>query len=517
METLLKIKCPDNSEYKGAPNDDIWADDISKKRKSQADALLNLVVAQDCSCTIGLNGGWGSGKTFFLTRFVKEYCKQNADDAKHKPSAIYFNAWKDDFVQDPLLSILGQITQAECLKEKFGEKLDDIKKAAKPLLAQVGLGLAKCVGKGILKKVTGVDSEDIKDVFEISLGDIKSFEEQELLDNYADVCNSRDELRKALEDLANKNRDGTKLPLVIVIDELDRCRPVFAIELLERIKHLFDVPHLVFVIGMDANQLRKSLKAVYGDIDTQDYLLKFIDVETTLPPLTRDDFIAYLWHKLGYDNLTVSGSRVYEDWDLVLKHFKLLSNVNNLTLRQIEQGVRLFAFLARPYKSFTPPVSYGFIAAAIMLKVVNPEMHRRVVDWSFNIWDLLDAVLPVYALTDNSSDDVYATAQELYKLVCAHNPKGQVRQNLTCYAVKGKIMDGSSEDDFRLPKCVENLPPKNRQEFFKTISDDIVTVTHVPTAIGPSYNETLNGRSTASLEEKRRNTIEVITKAFQIA
>ena len=65
METLIKIKCPDKSEYTDAPNDDVWVDDISKKRKSQADALTNLIVAQNYSCTIGLNGGWGSGKTFF--------------------------------------------------------------------------------------------------------------------------------------------------------------------------------------------------------------------------------------------------------------------------------------------------------------------------------------------------------------------------------------------------------------------------------------------------------------------
>lgn len=478
--------------------------------------LLNLVVAQDCSCTIGLNGGWGSGKTFFLTRFVTEYGKRTIDGAKQKPSAIYFNAWKDDFVQDPLLSILGQITQAECLKEKFGEKLDDIKKAAKPLLAQVGLGLAKCVGKGILKKVTGVDSEDIKDVFEISLGDIKSFEEQKLLDNYADVCNSRNKLRKALEALANKNWDDTKLPLVIIIDELDRCRPVFAIELLERIKHLFDVPHLVFVIGMDANQLRKSLKAVYGDIDTQDYLLKFIDVETTLPPLTKVDFIASLWCKLGYDNLTVSGSRAYDDGDLVFEYFKLLSKINNLTLRQIEQGIRLFAFLARPYKSCTPHVSSGLIAAAIMLKVVNPEMYRRVVAWNFDIWDLLDAVLPIDALEDKTSD-TYATAQEFYKLVCAHKPMGEVRQNLTCYAIKGTLMDGSSEDNFRLPKCIENLPPSNRKVFFKAISDNIVTEALAMPGVNKIYKEELNGQGISFLEEMRKNTLGVISQAFQIA
>ena len=514
METLLKIKCPDNSEYAGYLNNDIWADDISKKRKSQADALTNLIVSQDYSCTIGLNGGWGSGKTFFLTRFVADYRKEVSDGAKHKPSAIYFNAWKDDFLSDPLLSVLGQIMRADGL-QKFKVILEEVKRAAKPLLVKTGLELSKCIAKGLVEKATGVNIAEIAKAANVSLEGFPLLEEKDLLTSYKEFCKSRDVLREKLEKLSQANWNLTHRPLVIVIDELDRCRPLFAIELLERIKHLFNVPHLVFVIGMDADELKKSLKTVYGDINTQDYLLKFIDIETTLPPLTRDDFIAYLCHKLGYDNLTVSGSRVYKDGDLVFEYFKLLSKINNLTLRQIEQGIRLFAFLARPYKSFTPPVSYGLIAAAIMLKVINPEMYRQVVDWSFDIWDLLDAVLPIDALLDKTSD-TYATAQEFYKLVCAHKPMGEVRQNLTCYAVKGKVRDDSSEDDFRLPICVENLPPKNRQEFFKTISDDIVTVTYVTTAIGPDYTVKQKDQRIACLKVMRRNTLDVIAQAFQI-
>ena len=515
METLLKIKCPDKSEYTGTPDGDIWADDISKKRKSQADALLNLVVAQDYSCTIGLNGGWGSGKTFFLTRFVADYRKEVADGAKHKPSAIYFNAWKDDFLSDPLLSVLGQIMRADGL-QKFKVILEEVNSAVKPLLIKTGFELSKCIAKGLVEKATGVNVDELAKAANVSPEGFRLLEEKDLLTSYKEFCKSRDVLREKLEKLSQANWNLTHRPLVIVIDELDRCRPIFAIELLERIKHLFNVPHLVFVIGMDADELKKSMKTVYGNINTQDYLLKFIDIETTLPPLTRDDFIASLWHELGYDKLTVLGSRVYEDGDLVFEYFKLLSKINNLTLRQIEQGVRLFAFLARPYRSCKRPMSSGLIAAAIMLKVVNPEMYCRVVDWSFDIWDLLDAVLPMDALVDKTSD-VYAIAQEFYKLVCAHNPMGEVRQNLTCYAVKGKIMDGSSGDNFRLPKCVENLPPSDRKEFFKTINDDIATMKYLPSTTGRNYNVELKDQRVPCLKLMRMNTIDVITKAFQIA
>lgn len=514
MESLRKFKCTDKSEYKDSLDKDIWADDISKKRESQAKALVDLIVMQDSSCTIGLNGGWGSGKTFFLTRFVKAYCNETVEGAKQKRSAIYFNAWKDDFIQDPLLSVLGQITHAECL-EKLGENLNNLKQAAKPLLAQVGLGLTKCIGRGVLRKVTGVNSEEFKDVFDISLGDIKSFEEQKLLDTYAEVCKSRDNLRKALEQLAKKNWENTCCPLVIVIDELDRCRPIFAIELLERIKHLFDVPHLVFVIGMDADQLKKSLKAVYGDIDTQDYLLKFIDVETTLPPLSNNDFIASVWHELGYDSLMVSDCLVYGEDDLVFRYYKLLSQINNLTLRQIEQCIRLFAFLARPYHELSKrPMSYALVATAIMLKVVKPEMYCRIVDWNFAIWDVLDAVLPINALTDKTSD-TYAIAQEFYKMVCAHIPMGTLRQNLTSYAMDGKVREDSSDDDFKLPKCINDLPPHDRQEFFKAINDYIRPLKATAPRKIPS--PMIDSERVQFLEEMRKNTLKVILQAFIIA
>lgn len=64
------------------------------------------------------------------------------------------------------------------------------------------------------------------------------------------------------------------------IDELDRCRPTFAIELLERIKHLFDIQNIVFVLSIDKEQLEASTAAAYGSaINAPEYLRRFIDLE----------------------------------------------------------------------------------------------------------------------------------------------------------------------------------------------------------------------------------------------
>ena len=72
-------------------------------------------------------------------------------------------------------------------------------------------------------------------------------------------------------------------PLVFIIDELDRCRPTFAIELLERVKHIFDVPNIVFVFGINRDELTKSLVSVYGEIEAGEYLRRFFDMEFILP------------------------------------------------------------------------------------------------------------------------------------------------------------------------------------------------------------------------------------------
>src|SRR3954466_1508030 len=85
--------------------------------------------------------------------------------------------------------------------------------------------------------------------------------------------------RNALSDLPkllNVDNNQTK-PLILIIDELDRCRPNFSLQLLERIKHFFSVPNVHFVLGTNLTQLENSIAALYGNgIDTPVYLQKFV-------------------------------------------------------------------------------------------------------------------------------------------------------------------------------------------------------------------------------------------------
>lgn len=518
MTLVPQLKLKDKSVFcRSSTECGIWSDDISGKRAGQAKSLVDLVVSQSLSCTICLNAGWGAGKTFFLTRFVEEYKCVMTGDSKVAPTAIYYNAWKDDFFANPLLSIVAQLVETNSLA-RFHTILDDIKKASVPLLAQIGLNISKVVAKGLVQKFTGMRPDEIKDALNLSLGDIVALSQESLYDSYKEQTQARDFLREKLKELSVANWKDTHRPLVMVVDELDRCRPTFAIELLERIKHLFDVPYLVFVIGMDKEQLEKSLKSVYGDIDAQNYFQKLIDVETTLPQLSTDDFIVSVWKDLGFERLDIPGGSsqpVFGSDDLVFEYYKYLAHINNLTFRQIEQGLRLFFFLARPYaiaRTRRITVSPELIAVAIVLKIIDAELYKKVVDWNMPVWEILDAIIPGQTKMDEWSN-ARKIAAEFYKLACSQNPMGVLRQNLTNYAKDGRAREDSANSDFKLPKCIENLSPVERQRFYNVISDDLKSKSALRTDDGKAYND----QRVQFLDKTRVETLKLIREAFQIS
>ena len=121
---------------------------------------------------------------------------------------------------------------------------------------------------------------------------VKEALDERPLSIYAKQTQLNEKLKKRLFLLAARIKQKTGKPLIICVDELDRCRPTYAIEMLERIKHFFNIPGIVFMLGIDREQLCASIASVYGAIDTENYLHRFFDIEFVLPPPDRQAFIA---------------------------------------------------------------------------------------------------------------------------------------------------------------------------------------------------------------------------------
>ena len=337
-----------------------WGDDVLD-RKEIARRLTSVVWEQEAPFVISVDGRWGTGKTFLLKRWAQDLRNQDPPW-----QVIYYNAWEDDFAQDPLLAIISQLS--EHLSEGFGDRVSKLVEVAGPLL-YYGASLAALVGVGIPLPPIPTGSDDSP---------------SEKLDAYQKKRAAKDDLRESLGRLASEVRKETGQPLIFIIDELDRCRPTFAIELLERVKHVFDVPNIVFVFGINRGELTKSLRSVYGEIDAGTYLRRFFDMEFVLPDADPERFCASLVRRFQLDTFFLNLSKAAGS-DTHVTELRLLSSYLpvivgrlGLSLRDIDYCIRLLALATRdlsPRQTLHP----ALFVALVAVKIENPDLYRRFI------------------------------------------------------------------------------------------------------------------------------------------
>ncbi len=258
---------PEVTLYETAFDDDILG---REKAGSSLSALLDRI---EDPLVIALDGRWGTGKTYFLKRWVGAHREQNNGRAL----TLYFDAFANDYLSDPLVALVSAL--ADRIPAQDEPKLTRLKTAAskfvKPL-AKIALNIATFGAKEALNDLGDAAAEAIH------------AEAEKVVDDFWDRAEGRQQamqsFRDALSELVDGKDDADPTPLIIVIDELDRCRPDYALEVLEVIKHFFAVPMVHFVLGVNLSALENSVRARYGDgIDAAAYLQKFISLTFTLP------------------------------------------------------------------------------------------------------------------------------------------------------------------------------------------------------------------------------------------
>ena len=229
------------------------------------------------------------------------------------------------------------------------------------------------------------------------------------LADYLEKRAAKDGLKKHLAELAAEVRADTGQPLVFIIDELDRCRPTFAIELLERVKHIFGVPNIVFVFGINRSELTKSLESVYGEIDSGTYLRRFFDMEFVLPDASPLVFCRSLVPKYGLDvffaDLTRQARKLHSmEVSMVVDSLAAILEGMGLALRDMDYCMRLLSLAARELPechTLNPPL----FALLVATKIGNPELYGRFVGGEARGADLINSMnerLRLHWSTDDS-------------------------------------------------------------------------------------------------------------------
>jgi hypothetical protein len=293
---------------------DNWEDDLLD-RKQYAD-FLTAYLERKCvpgasGIVIALDAPWGLGKSFFVKRWA-------ADLIQAGRAVVTFDAWENDSAEAPVISFMGElrkslrplqgkVPKSEAVKQKVEKKTSEVvsnlRKATLPALA--------VMSKAVLRKTTGIALDELMDAIQGEGNPEEAFDEavatapdalekgldaffDKALQGHTQRLESVKAFRQSLEELLDTlHREGlAEGPLYVFIDELDRCRPDYAIRLLEGIKHLFSVKGVAFVVSTNLVQLGNAVGAVYGpSFDGFRYLKRFFDFEYELPQPTRMAFI----------------------------------------------------------------------------------------------------------------------------------------------------------------------------------------------------------------------------------
>ena len=259
-------------------------------RKKFGEQLANIVESTNGEMVIALDSPWGEGKSTFIHMW-QGYVE---NDRVNRLNTIYFDAFANDYQKDPFLSLASEFY--EFFEEKNSKAVEfktALGGAAKSLF-RGGLKMGvRSISGGILD---GSVVDTVGDQVSALLADqVDGLVEDRLAHNSADK-DAFGEFEKSLSSTIKELvGDGS---LVFIIDELDRCRPDFALELLENIKHFYSVPKLTFILVTNRTQLEASVNARYGSgVVANQYLQKFVHLWCSLPRATGrrgNDGVKYL-------------------------------------------------------------------------------------------------------------------------------------------------------------------------------------------------------------------------------
>ena len=238
-------------------------------RKPIAEKLIRLLTSEIQISPMVIDGQWGSGKTEFCLKLINLL-----EETHPKAKAAYIDAFKADHANEPLMTLIAKISNL--IKDE--EKASNFRNKAIPVIRYILTTASKAGIAWILKKNADDIADELEDVLQEAAEDsINSMIAQSLKD-HRDIEATLATLKEALKQIAEDTS------LILFIDELDRCKPDFAIAMLENIKHVFDVPNVHFILVANLKQLKDSINHCYGTgVDAQKYLDKFIRYSLQLP------------------------------------------------------------------------------------------------------------------------------------------------------------------------------------------------------------------------------------------
>lgn len=302
--------------------------------------IISFAESANEPLVIGMPGPWGCGKTTLLTGLDRILTSDGSAII-----FVYFDAWKYDFLSDPIEGLLEALNDRiprasqdqSGVLARLGKFASGLTRRFAAPISGIAAGAASAA-VGAQLEVAGVSGAATAAAVENLVGRAEGAMESSLRRDVSSEFSLT--LTELVESLPG-SESGCKL--IFAIDELDRCRPDYALKVLERIKHYFFVQRAIFLIAYDPEYLGCAAKAVYGaSFDADRYIRRFIDFELPTPSVTHHKAIQNFIDRLDFRTLE---SQISERLDYLQDYTSAISAVLGMSLRDCEQllvRIRLF-------------------------------------------------------------------------------------------------------------------------------------------------------------------------------
>lgn len=323
--------------------------------------FVKMLNAIEDNCTIALEGNWGSGKTFFVKqvkmvldahnpnyqpvngflteerrKVIKEKCSEfNAEDGSTelKPQlCVYYDAWQNDNDEDPILSLVYSIVK------EIGSDFSFKKNSTLNIFSEL---INLVCDKDISKLINVLKGENALDLIK------KTKDEAEKVSEF---------LQSLLPEVGER--------LIVFVDELDRCKPSYAVKLLERIKHYFLDEEITFVFSVNINELQHTIKKHYGsDFDATRYLDRFFDLRATLPKFDLEKYYANIGFELNEKMFNYVCASVINKYQFEMRNIAKYIRLAKIAVpKSVRKGDMLFVPEKRAsfiYNTYVIPIMIG--------------------------------------------------------------------------------------------------------------------------------------------------------------
>lgn len=317
------------------PNKEILLETLEKNIIGRNTEIINFIRLLDSiksNFSIAIDNDWGTGKTFFVKQakmILDAYNEHSYDyelsnleriknviDIKNIDLhlAVYYNAWENDNQKSPLLSLIYEIIKVA--------KIDTNK-------TDISINKEKIIKDGlsaIVKHFSGIDIKELLKCVETEAKDIfKEIKRQKSI---------KEQVDNILNNLLLEHGER----LVIFIDELDRCRPTFAVELLEQIKHYFDNDKITFVFSTNIKQLQYTIKKYYGEaFEAKRYLDKFFDLTISLNEINVIEYFNFVNENSRGDMYDYVCKEIVKEYNFTLRDVIKFVQINKICIENLRK------------------------------------------------------------------------------------------------------------------------------------------------------------------------------------